>query len=183
MNRMHQKYQKEIVPLLKKELGISNTLAVPRITKIVLNVGLSKSLQDKKFVDIAAMTLTRITGQKPVLTKAKKSISNFKIREGMIVGAMVTLRGNRMYDFLDKLVNVSFPRIRDFHGIDPKKGFDEHGNFALGFKEHLVFPEIPADDIEHIHGLELAISTTAKNREEAFMLLTAFGFPFKKTTK
>ncbi len=183
MNRMLSKYNKEIVPLLKKELGIKNTLAVPRITKIVLNVGLSKSLQDKKFVDVAASTLTRITGQKPVLTKAKKAISNFKIREGLIVGAMVTLRGNRMYDFLDKLVNVSFPRIRDFHGIESAKGFDANGNFAIGFKEHLIFPEISGDEIENIHGLEIAIATTAKNREEAFLLLSAFGFPFKKTTK
>lgn len=183
MNRIQTKYQKEIVPLLKKELGISNILAVPRITKIVVNIGLSKSLNDKKFVDIAVSTLTRITGQKPVLTTAKKSISNFKIREGMIVGAMVTLRGKRMYDFLDKLVNVAFPRIRDFHGIDPKKGFDEHGNFAIGFKEHLVFPEIGGEEIENIHGLELAINTTAKDRAQAFALLSAFGFPFKKTTK
>ncbi len=183
MNRMQHKYQKEIVPLLKKELGISNALAAPRITKVVLNVGLSKSLQDKKYVDIAARTLSRITGQKPVLTKAKKSISNFKIREGMIVGAMVTLRGSRMYDFLDKLVNVSFPRIRDFHGIESTKGFDTNGNFAVGFKEHLIFPEIPGDEIETIHGLEIAVSTTAKNRDEAFLLLSALGFPFKKTTK
>lgn len=177
---MKQQYTKDIVPRLKKELGISNTLAVPRVTKVVLNVGLSKSLSDKRYVDIAEKTLTRITGQKPVLTKAKKSISNFKIREGMIVGAMVTLRGNRMYDFLNKLVNVSLPRIRDFHGLEPRKGFDQHGNFSLGFKEHLVFPEISSDDVENIHGLEISISTTAKDRDEAFKLLTAFGFPFKK---
>lgn len=177
---MKQQYMKEIVPRLKKELGILNTLAVPRVTKVVLNVGLSKSLSDKRYVEIAEKTLTRITGQKPVLTKAKKSISNFKIREGMIVGAMVTLRGNRMYDFLSKLVNVALPRIRDFHGLDPMKGFDQHGNFSLGFKEHLVFPEISSDEVENIHGLEIAVSTTAKNRDEAFKLLTAFGFPFKK---
>ena len=164
---------------MMKHFGYGNALAVPKIQKVVLNTGLSKSLTDKRFADIAMRTLTRISGQKPVPTKAKKSIANFKIREGMMIGAMVTLRGSRMYDFLDKLVNVAFPRMRDFHGLDPKKGFDKHGNWAVGFREHIVFPEIASDEIENIHGLEVAVNTTATNRDEALFLLQSFGFPFK----
>ena len=174
-------YKTDAVPVMMKERGYANRLAVPKISKVVLNIGLSKALQDKKYIDIAVSTLTRITGQKPVLTKAKKSISNFKIREGMVVGAMVTLRGERMYDFLEKLINVAFARIRDFHGLDPKKGFDKNGNYTVGFREHIVFPEIGSDEVEHIHGLEVTINTTAKNRDEAFHLLHLLGFPFKKS--
>ncbi|OGY90397.1 MAG: 50S ribosomal protein L5 [Candidatus Komeilibacteria bacterium RIFCSPLOWO2_01_FULL_52_15] len=180
MTRLRKEYNEKIAPRLSKELKRSNILAVPHLKKIVLNVGLSKSLQDKKYVDVAVATLTRITGQKPVLTKAKKSISNFKIREGMVVGAMVTLRRDRMYDFLDKLVHVALPRMRDFHGLDPKKGFDDNGNYSLGFREHIVFPEIRSDEIESVHGLEIAIATTAKNKQETRALLDGFGFPFKK---
>lgn len=183
MSALKEHYIKTIAPVLKKELGRSNTLAIPRINKIVLNVGLSKSLNDKKYIDFAVSTLTRITGQKPILTKAKKSISNFKIRENQVVGAVVTLRGARMYDFLEKLVKISFPRIRDFHGLDASKGFDKNGNYALGFREHIIFPEIGSDEIENIHGLEIAINTTATNAAEARLLLTEFGFPFKKDTK
>jgi len=180
MSRLKEKYTKEILPALQKELGIGNALAVPKVSKIVLNIGLSKAINDKKYIEVAVKTLTRITGQKPVLTKAKKSISNFKIREGMVVGAKVTLRGNRMYDFLDKLVNISLPRMRDFHGLDPKKGFDKNGNFSLGFTEHIIFPEIGSDEVENIHGLEVTISTTGSSKEEAMSLLTKIGFPFKK---
>lgn len=180
MKTFKELYQKEVVPHLMKELGVKNAMAVPAIKKVVLNVGLSKALQDKSFIDVASKTLERITGQKPVLTKAKKSISNFKIREGMVVGAMVTLRGPKMYDFLYKLVHVSFPRIRDFHGLDPKKGFDRNGNYIIGFREHIVFPEIRSDEIEKLHGLEVAVSTTATNAEQCRALLIALGFPFKK---
>lgn len=183
MSHLREQYSKHIVPQLKKELGRHNALSIPRIKKIVLNVGLSKSLNDKRFVDFAVNTLTRISGQKPILTKAKKSISNFKIRQGMVVGAAVTLRGSRMYDFLDKLVNVALPRMRDFHGLDPRKGFDEHGNYSLGFREHIVFPEIASDEVENLHGLELSIATTARNRDETMALLSAFGFPFKKADR
>ena len=159
---------------------MKNIHAAPSIKKVVLNVGLSKALNDKSFIEVATKTLERITGQKPVLTKAKKSISNFKIREGMVVGAMVTLRGPKMYDFLFKLVNVAFPRIRDFHGLEGKKGFDRNGNYIDGFREHIVFPEIRSDEIEKLHGLEVAISTTAMNDAECRLLLTSLGFPFKK---
>ena len=180
MAHLKEHYTKKIVPHLQKELGRTNILAVPRVEKVVVNVGLSKALQDKKYIDIAVRTLTRITGQKPVLTKAKKSISNFKIREGMVVGAVVTLRGDRMYDFIERLVHVAFPRLRDFHGLDTDKGFDDNGNYSIGFKEHIIFPEIASDEVENIHGLEIAIKTTATNKKETLMLLKGFGFPFKK---
>lgn len=177
---LHEHYQKNVIKSLEQSLGVKNIHAVPKVEKVVLNIGLSKSLSDRAFTDIAVNTLQRITGQKPVLTKAKKSISNFKIREGMVVGAMVTLRGQKMYDFLDKMINITFPRIRDFHGLDPKKGFDGHGNFSIGFREHIVFPEIKSDEIEKLHGLEVAVRTTAKNNNECLALLRALGFPFKK---
>lgn len=179
MISLKEKYTKEVIPAMKKEFGYKNNLAIPKIERITLNVGLGRSLNNKEFTAIAERTLTRITGQKPVLTKAKKSISAFKIREGMIVGAKVTLRGKRMYDFLNKLINVTYPRVRDFRGIDvSKKYLDKSGMFSYGFKEHVVFPEIKADEVEHIHGLEIAISTTAKSRPECYFLLKYFGFPF-----
>lgn len=180
MANLKEVYQKKMVPKLMKELKLSNKLAAPKVRKIVLNIGLSKAISDKKIADVAVATLTRITGQKPVLTKAKKSISNFKIREGMVVGAMVTLRGPRMYDFLEKLVKVSIPRMRDFHGLDPKKGFDKNGNFSIGLSEHIIFPEIGSGEVENIHGLEVTIKTTAKDKAEAKLLLTQIGLPFKK---
>jgi len=180
MKTLQETYKKNVVPQLRKELHLTNDLSVPTITKVVLNIGLSKGLTDKKYIDIAEKTLTRITGQKPVFTKAKKSISNFKIREGMVVGAMVTLRGSRMFDFLQKLIHISFPRMRDFHGLETEKGFDEHGNFSFGFKEHIIFPEIASDEVENIHGLEITIRTTAGDKERALALLRSLGFPFKK---
>ncbi|OGY92775.1 MAG: 50S ribosomal protein L5 [Candidatus Komeilibacteria bacterium RIFCSPLOWO2_01_FULL_53_11] len=180
MRRFQKKYIDTVAPKMRQAFGYTNTLAIPKIEKVVLNAGLSKGLNDKKYQDAVERTLQRISGQKPVMTKAKKSISNFKIREGMVVGAKVTIRGGRMYDFLDKLVSVALPRMRDFHGLDPEKGFDGHGNFSLGFREHIVFPEIGSDEVENIHGLEVTIATTAKTKDEARVLLQSFGFPFKQ---
>jgi len=180
MAELKQHYQSKVVPALMKELGLKNPYAVPALHKVVLNIGLGRSLTDKTFVETATSTLQRITGQKPVLTKAKKSISNFKIREGMVVGAKVTLRGPRMYDFIDKLVNIAFPRVRDFHGLDKQKGFDGRGNYVIGFKEHIVFPEIKSDEVEKLHGLEIAVNTSARDDKSCRALLIALGFPFKR---
>ncbi|MBT4349890.1 50S ribosomal protein L5 [bacterium] len=180
MKGLAEKYNKELKPKLQKDLGLKNIMSVPKITKIVINIGLGKAAQNKQWVEIAQSILERISGQKPVLTKARKSISNFKIREGMVVGAKVTLHGQKMYDFLDKLVNATFPRLRDFHGIDLKKGFDKNGNYTIGFVEHIIFPEIGMDDVDKVHGLELTISTSAKDDKQTLALLRAFGFPFKK---
>lgn len=179
MNRFKDKYIKEVVPKLKEDLGYKNTMTVPRIEKVTLNVGLSKSLADPKFSEVAESTLQRISGQKPVYTKAKKSISAFKVREGMNVGLTVTLRANRMYDFLSKLINITLPRIRDFRGI-PTKSIDGKGNLTIGIKEHIAFPEIEADEVEKLHGLEISITTTAKDKKSGLMLLEYLGFPFKK---
>ena len=162
--------------------GYTNNLAVPKITKVVLNIGVGRTKDDPKSIEVAENTLKRITGQKAVSTKAKKSISAFKVREGMIVGLKVTLRGNRMYDFLTKLVAIALPRVRDFRGLDAKN-VDKQGNLNIGFREHMVFPEIKSDEIEKIHGLEVAITSTASNREEGLELLTLLGFPFKKDNK
>lgn len=173
------RFNKEIAPELKKTLNLKNVMAVPKITKVTLNVGLGTYLKthNKDYSNVVE-NLTKISGQKPVLTKAKKAISNFKTRKDEIIGIKVTLRGNRMYDFLNKLINITFPRVRDFRGISPK-AFDGKGNYAIGFKEHMVFPEISPDDVMKIHGLEICVSTTAINNEQGFELLKAFGFPFK----
>ena len=179
MINLKEKYIKEVIPSMKKEFGYKNVLAIPKIEKVTINVGLGRSLNNKEFTGIVERTLVRITGQKPVFTKAKKSISAFKIREGMVVGAKVTLRGKRMYDFLSKLINITFPRVRDFRGIDvPNKYLDNAGVFSYGFKEHVVFPEIKTDEVEHIHGLEIAVSTTSKSKAECYFLLKYLGFPF-----
>lgn len=180
MNKLAEKYNKTVRAELLKELGLKNTMAVPRVEKVVLNIGLGKAINDKQWVEIALSILQRISGQKAVTTKARKSISNFKIREGMVVGAKVTLHGQRMYDFLDKMINSTIPRFRDFYGLDPKKGFDKNGNYIMGLKEHIVFPEIGMEDVEKVHGLEIAIKTTATDKKGALALLTALGFPFKK---
>jgi len=180
MSRLADKYKKELGNQLKETLGLGNVMAVPKVEKVVLNIGVGKATQDKQWVELATSILGRISGQKPVETKAKKSISNFKVREGQVVGAKVTLRGERMYDFLDKLVNVTLPRLRDFFGLDLKKGFDRNGNYTIGFKEHIVFPEIGMDDVDRTHGLEVTIATSAKNNKEALELLKVLGFPFKK---
>lgn len=174
------RYTEEMVPKLKEKLGIKNVMAVPKVTKVTLNAGIGNivSKGDKNY-DHVVENITAITGQKPVLRRAKKSVSNFKVREGMVIGISVTLRGEKMYAFLNKLVNIVFPRVRDFRGIS-LKAFDGNGNYAIGFKEHIVFPEISPDDVMKIHGLQVNISTTAKNNEEGLALLTEMGFPFKK---
>lgn len=176
--RLLQRYRTKVVPALEAELHVQNPHAVPAITKIVLNAGFGDSVKDPKLQEAVVSTLTRITGQKPVLTKAKKSISAFKIRQGMVIGAKVTLRGTRMYEFLDKLINVALPRVRDFRGIPPH-AFDKQGNYTLGFKEHLAFPEIRSDEVEKIHGLEVVMATTAKDAIAGRALLHALGFPFR----
>jgi large subunit ribosomal protein L5 len=181
MELLKQKYNKSVLPELKKKFGYTNDMAVPKITKVTINVGVGKGLTEKSFNELVENTLKRVTGQKPVSIKAKKSIAAFKIREGMVVGYKVTLRSDRMYDFLNKLVHISFPRVRDFHGIDPKKNLDDNGNITIGFKEHVVFPEISFDEVERIHGLEVSITTTAKTREEGLELFSLLGFPFMKT--
>lgn len=178
-NNLYKKYKKEVVPALKEELGLANIMQVPKITKVTLNVGVGKHLKEANYIENVENTLKRITGQKPMRTKAKKAISNFKIRAGMEIGVMVTLRGKRMYDFLEKTINITFPRIRDFRGITDK-GFDRQGNFSFGFKENLAFPEVKVEDIDKSHGLEVVIATTAKNKIEGKALLTKLGFPFNK---
>ena len=171
-------YKTEIVPALKEQFGYNNVMEVPAITKVVVNVGYGRHLKDKQYIENVEKTLQEITGQKPVHNKAVKSISNFKIREGMNIGASVTLRGKSMYEFLYKLINITFPRVRDFRGINPK-AFDAQGNYSIGFKENIAFPEMGGDAVERIHGLEVVITTTAQNKQEGFELLKAFGFPFK----
>jgi len=162
-----------------KEFGYKNTMAAPRLLRIVLNIGLGQATKDAKFLDVAENTLRKICGQHPIRKKAKKSVSAFKVRQGMIVGMMVTLRGEKMYSFLDKLINVTLPRVRDFRGISAK-AFDGHGNISLGFKENIAFPEILPEEIERMHGLEVTIATTAKTNEEGRALLKNLGFPFSK---
>jgi large subunit ribosomal protein L5 len=174
-------YKKQILPKLKEKFGYKNDLEVPRLDKVVINVGVGRHSKDKAYIDSVVNSLSRITGQKPILTRAKKAISAFKIRQGMVVGVAVTLRRKRMYDFVEKLINISFPRVRDFRGISEKQ-VDRTGNLTIGFREHLAFPEIKADEVENIHGLEICISTTAKTNEEGLELFRLMGFPFKKET-
>src|SRR3989338_4537863 len=176
---LKEKYQQEIVPAMKKEFGYRNSLAVPRLNKAVVHMGTGAGLKDAKFLEGAEATLRRITGQAPVKTLAKKSIANFKIRQGMVVGLKVTLRGKRMWDFLTKLTNVALPRVRDFRGLDPK-AVDRQGNASFGFKEHVVFPEIRSDEVERLHGLEVVVDTTATSYNEGLSLLRHLGFPFRK---
>ncbi len=176
---LYQTYKKEIVPALKQELKLKSVMQVPKISKIVINVGVGRFVKDAGYIDNVEKTLLKITGQKPVRTKAKKAISNFKVREGQEIGVVVTLHGNRMYQFLEKLINVSFPRIRDFRGISDK-AFDKQGNYTLGLKENTAFPEVKTGEIDKIHGLEIVFNTTAKNREAGKALLTHLGFPFIK---
>lgn len=178
MLKIKEKFNKEVVPSLKEKFGYKNAFAIPRIEKVIVNVGTGKGLQDAKFNEVVEATLQRITGQKPVKTAAKKSISNFKIREGLVVGMMTTLRGQRMYDFLEKLVNVTLPRIRDFRGLS-EKSVDPQGNLTIGFKEHIAFPEIKSDEVEKIHGLQVTVVTSAKSREEGLELFKLLGFPFQ----
>ncbi len=177
--KLIERYKKEIVPALKQELGDSNVNAVPKVKKISVSIGIPTSQKDSKFLETADQVLTRITGQKPVEAKAKKSISGFKVREGMIVGKFVTLRGEKMWSFLDKLLNVTFPRVTDFRGISPKI-VDKTGNLAVGFKEYLPFPEISPDEVERVCGLQITVTTDAKTKDRGLALFKALGFPFQK---
>ena len=178
MARLKEYYTKEVIPALVREFHYKNPLEVPRIVKIVVNMGLGEAIQNVKILDSAVEELTRITGQKPIITKARKSIATFKLRQGMSIGCCVTLRSERMYEFFDRLVSVAIPRVRDFRGIPPKS-FDGRGNFALGLKEQIIFPEIEYDKIEKIRGMNIAIVTTAKTDDEARQLLKLMGMPFR----
>lgn len=179
MKRLQIKYKEEVAPALREKFGYKNVMQTPKVLQVVLNVGVGRHHKDQAYIDNVVNSLTRITGQKPVRTKARKSISAFKIREGLVIGVKVSLRGQRMWDFVEKLVNVSFPRIRDFRGISDKH-VDRQGNMTIGFKEHVNFPEIKADDIDNTHGLEICFSTTATNRAEGVELFRLLGFPFKQ---
>lgn len=179
MGLLAKKYQEEIIPALQKELGLKNIYQVPRVTKISLNIGIGRSLKDPQFLEIAESSLARISGQKCIRTKAKKSIASFKIRQGMVVGLSVTLRKKRMIDFLEKLISFTLPRIRDFRGIDARI-VDKQGNLTIGFKEHIAFPEIRSDEIDKIHGIEVTVATNAHTRARGLLLFTKLGFPFKK---
>jgi len=178
MARLQEQYVKEIVPELQKRFGYKSVMEVPRITKITLNMGVGETVQDKKILDHAVADLTKIAGQKPVITNARKSIATFKVRKGYPVGCMVTLRGKRMYEFLDRLVAIAMPRIRDFRGIS-RRAFDGRGNYNLGVREQIIFPEIEYDKIDALRGMNISIATSAKTDDEARALLTAFKFPFK----
>jgi large subunit ribosomal protein L5 len=178
MARLKEKYNKEIAPAIAKEFGITNPMATPKITKIVVNMGVGEAIANAKILDVAVEELKAITGQKPVVTKAKKSIASFKLREGMAIGAMVTLRGERMYEFLDRLISVAIPRIRDFRGVSPK-AFDGRGNYTLGIREQLIFPEIDFNKVDKTRGMNISIITTAPNDEQSRALLKAFGMPFR----
>lgn len=180
MPRLKDRYFNEVVPLLREKFGYKNIMQVPKVEKIIINMGVGEARENPKALDAAANDLAAISGQKPVITRAKKSISAFKIRAGMPIGAKVTLRGDRMYEFLDKLINISIPRIRDFRGISPKS-FDGRGNFALGIREQLIFPEINYDKIDKIRGMDVIIVTTAKTDEEGRELLKLLGMPFRKS--
>lgn len=176
--KLKERFDKEIKQALQKELGLPNPMALPKVKAVTVSVGLSQGLKDPKFLEVTENTLNRITGQRPVKTKAKQSISNFKIRKGMIVGMRVTLRGRRMWDFLDKLLNVTFPRVRDFRGLSTKI-LDESGNLTLGFREFLPFPEIRPDEVERVHGLEVTVTLGRNKKQSNLALLKALGFPFK----
>ncbi|WAA12405.1 50S ribosomal protein L5 [Fervidibacillus halotolerans] len=179
MNRLKEKYIKEVTPSLMKKFNYKSVMQVPKIEKIVVNMGVGDAVQNAKALDDAVEELTLISGQKPVVTRAKKSIAGFRLREGMPIGAKVTLRGDRMYDFLDKLVSVSLPRVRDFHGVS-KNAFDGRGNYTLGIREQLIFPEIDYDKVNKVRGMDIVIVTTAKTDEESRELLTQLGMPFQK---
>jgi large subunit ribosomal protein L5 len=177
--RLKTHYEKTVIPALKQEFGYSNVMAVPKVAKISINIGLGEATQNAKLMDGALTELGQVTGQKPVVTKAKKSIAAFKLREGMSIGCAVTLRGDRMYEFLDRLMNVALPRVRDFRGV-PTKSFDGRGNYTLGLKEQLIFPEIDYAKVEKVKGMNVTIATTAKSDAEALSLLKHMGMPFRK---
>ena len=179
MQRIREKYQKDIVPVMMKDLDYKNVMQVPRMNKIVINIGMGEAIENAKSIEIAQADLAKISGQHPVITKAKKSISAFKLREGVPIGLKVTLRGERMYDFFDKLVNVVLPRTREFTGVS-RTSFDGRGNYAIGFKEQILFPEIDYDKVDKLRGMEISIVTTAKTDEEGRKLLELMGMPFSK---
>lgn len=178
MARLKKVYETELAPKLKEELGLANVMEIPRITKITLNMGVGEALADKKVLENAVADMEKIAGQKAVVTKSRKSIAGFKVREGWPIGCKVTLRREKMYEFLDRLISISIPRVRDFRGISPKQ-FDGRGNFSMGFSEQIIFPEIDYDKVDKLRGLDICISTTARNDEEGRALLRAFNFPFK----
>ncbi len=178
-SRLLEKYNEEVVPALMERFEYKNVMEAPKLNKVVLNIGLGSSKDNPKAVEGAVRDIEKITGQKPVVTKAKKSIANFKLREGMIIGAKVTLRGKKMYDFLDKLMNISLPRVRDFRGVS-SSSFDGRGNYTIGIKEQLIFPEIEYDDIDQIRGMDISVVTTSKTDEEAKVFLELMGMPFRK---
>jgi large subunit ribosomal protein L5 len=179
MARLQEFYKQTVVPRLKSELKIENAMQVPRITKITINMGVGEAVADRKVMDAAVTDLTKIAGQKPLVTKSRKAIASFKLRAGLAVGAKVTLRGARMYEFLDRLINIAMPRIRDFRGVSPRS-FDGQGNYSMGVKEQIIFPEIQYDQIDQIRGMDITITTTASDNKQGRALLEAFNFPFRK---
>jgi large subunit ribosomal protein L5 len=179
MSRLQEKYRNELAGEIQKKLGLKNSMQVPRITKITLNMGVGEAVADKKVIDNARADMEKISGQRPVTTIARKSVAGFKIRDGMPIGCKVTLRRERMYEFLDRLVNIAIPRIRDFRGLNPKS-FDRQGNYSMGVQEQIIFPEINYDEIDELRGMDIIITTTATTPEEGRALLEAFNFPFKK---
>ena len=179
MVRLQQVYRETIVPKLRSDLKIENVMQVPRIAKITINMGVGEAVADKKVMDAAVADLTKITGQKPLITKSRKAVASFKIRQGLPIGAKVTLRGARMYEFLDRLISIAMPRIRDFRGVSPR-AFDGQGNYSLGLKEQIIFPEIQYDQVDQIRGMDITITTTATDDRHGRALLEAFNFPFRK---
>ncbi|HXW08230.1 MAG TPA: 50S ribosomal protein L5 [Vicinamibacterales bacterium] len=178
MSRLRERYEKDVVPALRKEFGYSNVMAIPRVQKVVVNMGLGDATQNAKIIDAGVDEVARITGQKPVVTRAKKSIAQFKVRKGMPIGTMVTLRGERMWEFLDRLVSVALPRVRDFRGVSPR-GFDGRGNYTLGLKDQLLFPEIDYMKVDKARGMNISVVTTAKTDQESRKLLQLLGMPFR----
>jgi large subunit ribosomal protein L5 len=177
--RLHETYRNQIVPKLKQDLGVPNVMQVPKIAKITVNMGVGEAVADRKLMDAAVADLTKITGQKPSVRKSRKAVASFKLRAGLGIGCMVTLRGDRMYEFLDRLINIAMPRIRDFRGVSPRS-FDGRGNYSLGVKEQIIFPEIQYDQIDQIRGMDITITTTASDNKQGRALLEAFNFPFRK---
>jgi large subunit ribosomal protein L5 len=179
MARLQQYYREQVLPKLKADLGLSNPMEVPRITKITVNMGVGEAVADRKVMDAALGDLAKITGQKPIICKAKKAIATFKVREGLPIGCKVTLRGARMYEFLDRLISVAMPRIRDFRGVSPR-GFDGQGNYSMGVREQIIFPEIQYDTVDQLRGMDITITTSARDNKQGRALLDAFKFPFRK---
>ncbi len=177
--RLKERYQAEVAPAIAKEFGIKNRMAIPRVEKIVINMGMGEAIANAKILDTAADEIRAVTGQKPVITKAKKSIASFKLRQGMPIGVMVTLRGDRMYEFLDRFVSVALPRVRDFRGVSPK-AFDGRGNYTIGVREQLIFPEIDFNKVDKLRGMNISIVTTARDDEQARALLKGLGMPFRQ---